>query len=112
MKTIIRWFLLVTGSVLIAVSLSVIIIAGIYLTDQYTTPDRTCIRGKMLLHREGNFVDLGDMEFCGTDLSVSGLYGPSLEHHIFLLKRQNADLNQFIANLIKALDECRSKIQL
>ena len=105
MKTIIRWFYLTFGSALIAVSLSAIIIGVIYLTGQYITPDRTCITGKMLLHREGNYVDLGEMEFCGKQLSVSGLYGPSLEYHILILRRQNA-------KLIDALDECNSKIQL
>ncbi len=105
MKTIIRWFFLTTGSVFIAVSLSAIIIGGIYLTGEYITPDRTCITGKMLLRHEGNFVDMGDMEFCGTDLSVSGLYGPSLEYHILVLKGRNAELRE-------ELNECNSKIQL
>ncbi len=105
MKTIIRWFFLTTGSVFIAVSLSAIIIGGIYLTGEYITPDRTCITGKMLLHREGNFVDLGEIEFCGEQLSVSGLYGPSLEYHILVLKGRNAELRE-------ELNECNSKIQL
>ena len=102
---IIRWFLLVIGSVLIAVSFSAIITGGLYLTGVYPKSNRTCLTGKMLLQREGNFVDLGEMEFCGKDLSVSGLYGPSLEHHISLLKRQNA-------HLIEELNECKSKIRL
>ena len=105
MKTIIRWFFLAIGSVVIGVSLSAIIITGMYLTGQYITPDRTCITGKMLLRHEGSFVDMGDMEFCGTDLSVSGLYGPSLEYHILILKGRNAELRE-------ELNECNSKIQL
>lgn len=106
MKTIIRWFFLTIGSVLIAVSLSSIIISGIYLTGQYMiAPHRTCITGKMLLQHEGNFVDMGEMEFCGEQLSVSGLYGPSLEYHILVLKGRNARLRE-------ALNECNSKILL
>jgi len=105
MKTIIRWFFLTIGSVLIAVSLSVIIIVGLYLTGYYITPDRTCITGRMLLQLEGDFVDMGEIEFCGEQLSVSGLYGPSLEYHILVLKGRNARLRE-------ALNECRSKILL
>lgn len=105
MKIIIRWFFLTVGSVLIAVSLSFIIIGGLYLTGYYITPDRTCITGKMLLQYEGNFVDLGEMEFCGEQLSVSGLYGPSLEYRILILKGRNAQLRE-------ELNECNSKIQL
>ena len=105
MKKIIKWFFLTVGSVLIAVSLSAIIIGGIYLTGRYITPDRTCITGKMLLHREGNYIDLGEMEFCGERLSVSGLYRPSLEYRILILRGQNAELRE-------ELNECNSKIQL
>jgi len=97
-----RAFFLTIGSVFIAVALSIVIVIGITL---FEWQPRTCLTGKMLLHREGNLIDLGEMEFCGKDLSVSGLYGPSLEAHIFLLKRQNREL-------IDELNECTSKIQL
>ena len=102
MKTITRWFFLAISSVFIAVSLSVIIIVGLYLTGQYITPDRTCITGKMLLEREGTYIDLGEMEFCGNDLSVSGVYGPSMEYHFFILKRKNAELKE-------QLEQCMSR---
>lgn len=105
MKTIIRWFFLTTGSVFIAVSLSAIIAGGLYLVGDYIASGRTCLTGKMVLEREGTFIDLGEMEFCGSDLSVSGVYGPSMESHFFILKRKNA-------YLIEKLNECKSKIRL
>ncbi len=102
MKTIKRWFFLTTYSVLIAVSLSAIIVGGLYLVGSYIASGRTCLTGKMVLERKGTFIDLGEMEFCGNDLSVSGVYGPSMEHHFFILKRKNAKLKE-------QLEQCMSR---
>ena len=94
MNKIKRWICLTIGSVLIAVSLSTIIAGGFYLVGDYIASGRTCLTGKMVLEREGTFIDLGEMEFCGSDLSVSGVYGPSMEYHLFILKRKNVELKE------------------
>ena len=94
-----RVFFLTIGSVFIAIALSTLIVIGIALLEWQP---RTCLTGKMLLEREGTYIDLGEMEFCGNDLSVSGVYGPSMEYHFFILKRKNAELKE-------QLEQCMSR---
>ena len=85
------------ASVFFAIGISVVIVTGFHL---YRSQYRVCMTGKMLFPKGDGYVDLGEIEFCGDNLSVSSLYGPSLERHLFNLRAENARLQM-------KLDECK-----
>lgn len=91
-----------TASIFFAIGISIVLVTGITL---YSQQNRVCMSGKLLLPKDGSYVDLGEIEFCGDNLSVSGLYGPSIEQHLFFLRAENARLRM-------KLDECREFTQV
>jgi len=85
------------ASIFFAISISIVMVMGVHL---YRSQYRVCMTGKMLVPKGDGYVDLGEIEFCGDNLSVSSLYGPSLERHLFNLRTENARLQM-------KLDECK-----
>lgn len=56
--------------------------------------ERKCIQGSIIIPTQYGMMKAGEVEVCGQDLEVSGLYGPSFEEYIDRLKEDLEELER------------------
>ncbi len=87
--TIKRAMCLGVASILFSIAASIVIVVGVAL---YEGTNRTCIMGKVFVPRKSGYIDMGEVEFCGNNFSLSSIYNPSMERQIYILRVENIRL--------------------
>ncbi len=92
---------------IIFISLGVFLMVGIFAAgvndpNFFSPKVKTCMKARFItiITQKGSLLDVGEIEICGRDISVSPMYGPSMEGYIEALRRGNAAL-------LDELNECR-----
>jgi len=99
-------FFRTAGYILITAFASMMLLAFVAFIEYSLHPSQvqSCIKGKFVVFapEDRGFIDIGEVEMCGTDLEISPVYGPNFEAHIEKLLQENAILRV-------QLDSCARK---
>lgn len=95
-------FFRTAGYILITAFASMMLLAFVvFIQYSLNSPQvQSCIKGKFVVFapEDKGFIDIGEVEMCGTGLQISPVYGPNMEAHIEYLIEENAILRGQLDN--------------
>ncbi len=95
-------FFKIIGYLLIGTSAAMMLVIGVTLHQYGLRSPRVenCMMGKFVVPApvDGGLIVAGEIQFCGTDLNLSPVYGPNMEIHMEQLREENAALRFELAS--------------